>query len=319
MARSDVDVRLKIVNFGKSNIDLFERNWNEIRSSLLASFALLDQLGFDDSLIRVKNAVIPISYYIFKQGLSDDILKSSYPKQDKERISTWLIRSLLKGIFGGHSDSVLRLLRDVVQTKSKRGYFPLPDIKAAFKSSPDKNYSFNDDILKGYLHEKYHSGMASLVLHLLYPEVAYKYGSNVAEDHLHAKMNFIDPKRFASIGFAPGDAAFCQNEGNWNSVLNLQLLSEADNKSKGDSSPEDWYNKEGKTAADLFVDQGISQKIVTFKGFIENREKIFSQPSSPKSGVGPCRILPYFREDAISIRAIKLFEGGIDTIERKPI
>ena len=103
--------------------------------------------------------------------MSDDILKSSYPKQDKERISTWLIRSLLKGIFGGHSDSVLRSLRDVIQTKSKRGYFPLSDIKAAFKSSPDKNYSFNDDILKGYLREKHHSGMASLVLHLLYPEV----------------------------------------------------------------------------------------------------------------------------------------------------
>ena len=59
----------------------------------------------------------------------------------------------------------------------------------------------------------------------------------MAEDHLHAKMNFIDAKRFASIGFAHGDVDFCQNEDNWNSVLNLQLLSEADNKSKGDSPP----------------------------------------------------------------------------------
>ena len=270
---SDVDVRFKIANFGKTNIQLFEKNWNGIRSSLLASFSLLDQLGFNDSLIRAKNAIIPIAYYIFKQGLSADILKPSYPKDDKERISTWLILSLLKGIFGGQSDNVLRSLRDIIQTKSKHNYFPLSEIKDAFKSSPDKNYSFDDDILKGYLHEKYHSGMASLILHLLYPEVAYKYGSNVAEDHLHAKINFVDTARFNSIGFAPGDFDFCKNEENWNSVLNLQLLSEADNKSKGDSSLEDWCSKQGKTASDLFVDPGISQKIVDFKEFIENREK----------------------------------------------
>ena len=114
----------------------------------------------------------------------------------------------------------------------------------------------------------------------------------MAEDHLHAKMNFIDAKRFASIGFAHGDVDFCQNEDNWNSVLNLQLLSEADNKSKGDSPPlEDWCSKEGKTAADRFLDQGISQKIVAFKGFIENREK--NLLAALKSKIW-CRPLPDF-------------------------
>ena len=270
---SDVDVRFKITNFGKDNINIFETNWEKIRKSIVSSFKLLSSLGFNDTLIRAKNAVIPIAYYVLINDLSEDIVKSTYSEDDKKRISTWLTLSLLKGIFGGQSDSVLRTIRDVIKKSSCKNYFPLKEIVQAFKNSPDKNYSLDDEIIEGFLKEKYQSSMASLILYLLYPEVVMKLGQNIAQDHMHCKTNFIDENKFNSIGFSVNDIDFCKNEDNWNSVLNLQLLSELDNKSKGTTSLKEWAFDTKTTNKEMYLDDNTSLDIKDFKLFIDTRKK----------------------------------------------
>ena len=270
---SDVDVRFKIANFGKDNINIFETNWEKIRKSIVSSFKLLSSLGFNDTLIRAKNAVIPIAYYVLINDLSEDIVKSTYSEDDKKRISTWLTLSLLKGIFGGQSDSVLRTIRDVIKKSSCKNYFPLKEIVQAFKNSPDKNYSLDDEIIEGFLKEKYQSSMASLILYLLYPEVVMKLGQNIAQDHMHCKTNFIDENKFNSIGFSVNDIDFCKNEDNWNSVLNLQLLSELDNKSKGTTSLKEWAFDTKTTNKEMYLDDNTSLDIKDFKLFIDTRKK----------------------------------------------
>ena len=112
---SDVDVRFRIRNFGKSNITSFESKWEDIKKSLIATFHLLEELNINDSMLRAKNAAIPIAYYIYKKGVSEEIVKTTYDPEDKKRISKWLCMSLLKGIFGGTSDNILRSIRDVTQ------------------------------------------------------------------------------------------------------------------------------------------------------------------------------------------------------------
>ena len=246
---SNVDVRFKIANFGKDNINIFENNWEKIRKSIVASFKLLSSLGFNDTLIRAKNAVIPIAYYILINDLSEDIVKSTYSEDDKKRISTWLTLSLLKGIFGGQSDSVLRTIRDVIKKSSSKNYFPLKEIV------------------------QYQSSMASLILYLLYPEVVMKLGQNIAQDHMHCKTNFIDEDKFNSIGFSVDDIDFCKNEDNWNSVLNLQLLSELDNKSKGTRSLKEWASDTKTTNKEMYLDENTSLDIKDFRLFIDTRKK----------------------------------------------
>ena len=270
---SDVDVRFKIANFGKDNISIFENNWEKKRKSIVSSFKLLSSLGFNDTLIRAKNAVIPIAYYVLINDLSEDIVKSTYSEDDKKRISTWLTLSLLKGIFGGQSDSVLRTIRDVIKKSSCKNYFPLKEIVQVFKNSPDKNYSLDDEIIEGFLKEKYQSSMASLILYLLYPEVVMKLGQNIAQDHMHCKTNFIDENKFNSIGFSVNDIDFCKNEDNWNSVLNLQLLSELDNKSKGTTSLKQWAFDTKTTNKEMYLDDNTSLDIKDFKLFIDTRKK----------------------------------------------
>ncbi|MCI1734115.1 MAG: DUF262 domain-containing protein [Bacilli bacterium] len=274
---SDVDVRFKIQNFGRDNVSVFEEKWLDVRNALVSTFHLLEDLGFNDSLLRAKNAIIPIAYYIYKNGLSESIVKDNYPAEDKERIAKWLSLSLLKGIFGGTSDSILRSIREILKTKSKPMYFPLDEIIAGFKGNTDKNYSFDDDIINGFLTEQYQSINGSLVLYLLYPEVVLRHGKNIAQDHMHPKTLFQDADKFAQIGFPPDQQDFCRNPENWNSVLNLQLLSEIENKSKGTALLKDWATEQKRTADDLNVPEGTSLETIDFQKFILERKKILFQ------------------------------------------
>jgi uncharacterized protein with ParB-like and HNH nuclease domain len=271
---SDVDVRFKIQNFGRDNVSIFEEKWSDVRNALVATFHLLEDLGFNDSLLRAKNAMIPIAYYIYKNGLSESIVKDTYPQEDKKRIGKWLSLSLLKGIFGGTSDSVLRSIRSILKEKSEPFYFPLDEIVASFKGNTDKNYSFDDDIINGFLTEQYQSISASLVLYLLYPDVVLRSGKNVAQDHMHPKTYFEDSEKFATIGFPPDQIDFCRNPEHWNSVLNLQLLSEIENKSKNAALLDVWAREQKKTFADLNLPEGTSLEMIDFPAFIAARQKV---------------------------------------------
>jgi uncharacterized protein with ParB-like and HNH nuclease domain len=73
---SDVDVSFKINNFGRTNISIFENNWENIKKSIVSTFELLEKLHFNDILLRAKNAAIPIAYYIYKNNLADKISSS---------------------------------------------------------------------------------------------------------------------------------------------------------------------------------------------------------------------------------------------------
>lgn len=268
---SGSDVRFKIQNFGKANIASFENKWPDIRKSLIATFNLLEQMGFNDSLLRSKNAAIPVAYYIYKNNLADKITKTTYDPVDKKNISKWLSVSLLKGIFGGQSDGILKSLRDVINA-SPSGKFPLQDIINKFKSDPDKNYALDDAIIEPWLEEEYGSPMAALILGLLYPNVVLNYGKAVAEDHMHPRTQFEDKKKLAALSLTPAQEAFYKDPKNYNSILNLQLLEKSKNESKGDTSLKDWSLQNPTT--NLYVKQNTSLDIKDFEAFIQDRKDV---------------------------------------------
>lgn len=270
---SDSDIRFKIENFGKTNISIFESKWSEIRKSLVATFHLLEQLGFNDSLLRAKNAAIPVAYYIYKNNLSDSIVKTTYDSNDKKNIAKWLSMSLLKGTFGGQSDGVLKSIRDVISS-STTGKFPIQEIFDKFRLDPDKNYVFDDAIIESFLEEEYGSSTAGLVLGLLYPDVILSYGKAIAEDHMHPKTQFEDKKKLSSLGITPAQEDFFREKKNYNSVLNLQLLEESKNKSKGDDALKTWATANSKTAADLYIKTTTSLDVKEFETFIKDRREV---------------------------------------------
>ncbi len=269
---SDGDVRYKIENFGKANIEDYETKWKGIRTSLVATFQLLAQLGFNDSLLRAKNAAIPIAYYIYKNNLASQITKSIYSKNDKQKIAKWLTMSLLKGMFGGQSDGVLKSMRDVIaQNVGKE--FPLQEIIDSFKGNVDKNYSFDNDTLEALLEEQYKSATCGLVLMLLYPDVVLEHGSCIAQDHMHPKTMFIDEEKLEKLNLSDSQKDFFKNPKYYNSVLNLQLLEELVNISKSDEPLNRWAIAKGKNHQDLLVKQSTSLDIQDFEAFIQDRKE----------------------------------------------
>ena len=165
--------------------------------------------------------------------------------------------SLLKGIFGGTSDSILKSIRDVIKNSTSKK-FPVQEIFEAFKSDADKNYTFGDDVIKSFLNEQYGSGTCGIVLNLLYPGVVLSYGKNVAQDHMHPKSVFEDKKKLADLGLTPDQEKFYKDKLNYNSCLNLQLLECSKNESKGDDALSDWASSENKTYTDLYKEKDKS-------------------------------------------------------------
>lgn len=269
---SDVDVSFKIKNFGRDNISIFEQKWSEIKKSLIATFELLEQIGYNDILLRSKNAAIVIAYYIYKNNLADTIVKPIYSANEKSVISKWLAMSLLKGIFGRNSDSVLKDLRSIIYASAKPE-FPFEDIVEHFKDDVNRNFVFTDEVLNSFLEEQYGSPVCGLVLSLLYQNVILKNGNHIAEDHMHPVVNFSDKDRLEALHLNDDMHSFYVDKRNYNSVLNLQLLEELTNKSKNDTSLSIWAEKYGANNRDLYVDDTTSLDIIDFKEFIESRRK----------------------------------------------
>ncbi len=273
------NIRFKVANFDRHNIAIFEQHWDEVRASIISAFRLFEKLGFNNDNFRAKNAAIPVIVYIHNNKLSGYIETSKYEEKESGRddlrvIANWLVMTFLKSIFGGQTDGVLKSMRDIVNANPVGGKFPAKEIIKAFADNPAKNYSFDDNQLKGMLRSRYGSNEAFYILRLLYPEVVGLY-ENLHEDHLHAASNFNSAtarNKLKSI-FNDEDFAFVLTDNIWDSVLNLQLLDSRVNSSKGAAPLADWAEKYKVTNNKLFVDDNVSLNLKDFREFVESREK----------------------------------------------
>lgn len=274
---SDMDVSFSLDNFGKDRVDKFERIWPNANEAIKATFLLLKSIGFTNDLLRSKNASIPIAYYIYKNGLSEKIAKSpnSYDRNDKDKILKYLIISLLNSIFGSSSDGALKKIRECISDNLFSNGFPIKEIAAAFSASR-VGYRIDDDRINSLLQAKYKSPEADLVLRLLYKDVVYKNAADqIAKDHMHPKTIFTTEEKFRLIKF--DDSQFAINPFYWNSVLNLQLLSNTENESKGDEDLKSWASKANMANKDLYLSPNASLDISDFKSFISDRKKNLSK------------------------------------------
>jgi len=267
------DIRFRLDNFSRERVRSFEDSWDKIRESIVATFNFLDNLGYSNATLPSKNAAIPIIYYVYKNDLASSITKSTFSEEDKKSIVKWLNLSLIKGIFGGQSDSVLKRIRDVLKDEPSSN-FPFERIVKAFEADPAKNYSLDDAFIDSVLLEQYGSPTATLVLQLLYPDKVFRYGKSVAQDHMHPRVVFEDPSRLSALDLTPEQTQFFTDPQNYNSVLNLQLLESAENASKNDASLADWAQSKGLKNYELLVEPDVSLDIKNFEAFIESRKRV---------------------------------------------
>ena len=102
------------------------------------------------------------------------------------------------------------------------------------------------------------------------------------KDHLHpaSKFNKLKESDFSDSN----KYTFYKNPENWNSILNLQLLSGASNESKNDEDLKDWVKDNNIDLASHLIPLNTSLDFNDFVTFINERKKLLL--STLKSIIG---------------------------------
>ncbi len=269
------DIKFKVTNFSKSNAEDFEKEWDGIRDAVLASFDFTKSLGFTDSTLTSKNALIPIIYYLYHRKIYKDFHTKTEYSDDREIIKKWLHVSLVKRLFGGTSDSVLNQIRraftnNVVESpiSENTSAFPAKDINKEIRKDTGISDEFIDELLLTQKDDRY----AFSLLALLFPQLDYK-NNDFHKDHLHPSSKYEELSE---------DDKEKHGWQTYNSLKNLQMLDANENMSKNDEGLESWVANELKSKEKItFLDShhipDVSLKLSDFDEFITERSKILTK------------------------------------------
>jgi uncharacterized protein with ParB-like and HNH nuclease domain len=268
------NIKFQVKNFDQSNVLVFEKNWDRIKKSITESFTLLANLGFNNHNLRAKNAVIPIIYYVYHRGIETDINSPIKYKEDKQIMRKWLCASLLKGVFGSQSDTVLAGLRKAIKAElddtTKQHSFPMDRIREEFKANPAKNLSFDDELIEGLLTTQKDAPDCFPILSLIYSHLNFG-NQDYHKDHLHPASFFYNSKR--ADYKSDDDFKFFTDPTNWNGIANLQLLNGTLNQSKLDMPLKDWVAKNNIDKVNQLIPD-VSLDIEDFRTFLDVRKTL---------------------------------------------
>lgn len=269
---ADFDVKFKVDNFTKENMTTIESNWDKTSVAMRSSIELVSKLGFSRDNLAATNTIIPIAYFIYKNGFEDSILHSSHREEDRKSIKEWLARVLLKGTFGGQPDSIYPKMRDLIN--ENLGKFPLQETITHYRGSR-KSISFSEDDVDNLLELQYGKSKTYCALSLLYPGLNYSYKYH--QDHIHPQ-SFFKKKSLIKAGFDAQEVELFLEQ--FNKLPNLQLLEATSNIEKSDQQFEDWLNKNFSSpeARESYLRQNLinssqSLKFADFLAFSEQRKQ----------------------------------------------
>ena len=255
-----------------SSVVKFEQNWDKVSSAIIEAFKLIESWGFNDSNFRAKNAIIPIVYFIYHNGLQDIINNQAKLTNVKPLIRQWLCLSLLKGVFGGQPDNVLTKIRKVLERHKGDCIFPLDEIKDAFKEDASKNLSFSEEFVDGLLTTQKDQSNCYTILALIYSHL--NFNQEFHKDHLHPYSYFC---KLQQGNMTDDEYNFYKDPLNYNSVLNLQLLNGDLNKSKLDSPLNQWVNDKSIDLDNQLIPKNVSLDVSNFRSFITERKSLLKK------------------------------------------
>jgi uncharacterized protein with ParB-like and HNH nuclease domain len=262
------DIRFALRNFGTETITKIKDNWGTLASCMKAGFELVGSLAFNNHSLRAKNAVIPVVYFLYMSKRNVDINKENKYVVDKKKIKQYLHIALLNKVFSGSADGFLSRLRNIIFENHDQ--FPLEQIKEAFKGT-GKSFNISDERIDTILRTSYDNLDCFYVLALLFPTFNFEF-KNPNIDHLHPISQFQE-ENYSHLN-TEEDKDFFRNH--HNTVLNLALLSEEQNKSKNKTALKFWIEEQEKANTSirnsLLIPEAIDLDFKQFKDFIERRE-----------------------------------------------
>lgn len=236
---SDIsDIGFKVDNFNRENMELLERRWKDVKSSLVLAVRLISQFGFSGDTLRADSAVLPIAYYLSVRKYRDNYLNSRRFAADRDAIYEWLVHSTLKasGIWGSGLNTLLTALREVI--RSSDGLFPAMHIRTEM-ARRGRPLTFEREEVEDLADIKYGDPRTFALLSLLFPFV------DTATSHFH--IDHVFPRaRFSKAQLRRAGIADTEHE-DWidrrDRLANLQFLEGRENISKRDKLPARWMDE----------------------------------------------------------------------------
>ena len=229
----NLPVQYRVRNFTRKNLAAIEKNWDRIKDSLATTVRLIARFGFSDKNVVAPLALLPIAFYIMNRGdVSFDTSSRSEDAEAQVAIRRWFVFSTLKNAFGGSSDTTLTRLRESLNTCDPMGTFPADVLYASLGIEP----RLNDAEIGRILAYSYQGRYTDLALSLLYPDRDWK-NAVFHEDHIFPKSEF-QVRSLRRRGY--DDARIETYMSSYNTLPNLQLLTESENLSKSASPFDAW-------------------------------------------------------------------------------
>ena len=229
------DIAFKVDNFNKSNMLKIEEQWDDIAQALRGAVTLVASLGYNRDTLTANYAIIPLAYYLKVKRTPRNFNTSGTYSEDRKAIHRWLILSLVKRVFGGSPDTVLRPIRDILRGNSDA--FPLDAIIDKLKGS-NKSIVCTQDDVDNMLYHRYGQGYTFSILALLYPTLDFRNKFHI--DHIHPRSVFTRA-RLRKRGIPDADIDVCID--NVDRLANLQLLEGVPNQEKSDTDFCDWIEE----------------------------------------------------------------------------
>lgn len=273
------DIAFKVTNFNAANMRTIEKRWEDMSSALRLAISLVASFGFNWQTLTSNYAVIPIAYYLLRKGADGSFIQAGRYENDRGTIRKWLIIALLKRIFGGQPDNVLRPIRNVL--RENHNAFPFEKIRNELKGA--RSMKFEREEIENLLNYKYGGRYTFLVLSLLYPSLDYR--NQFHQDHIFPRSFFSNAKKLSSKGIPTEKYPFYLE--NFDYLGNIQLLEGVPNQEKRDKDFKEWFeqtNRDTQSKTDYRAkhhvpDMGAS--FDNFEDFFLGREELLFNKLKP--------------------------------------
>ncbi len=229
----NLPIQYKVKNFSKANLRTIEGNWERIKEFLSTTVRLISRFGFNAKNIVAPLTLLPIAFFLMKRGNSTFDTSSKSEDADAQiAIRKWFVFSILKNAFGGSSDTTLTRLRELLSNCGPTTIFPAASLYKSLGIEPQ----FNDAEIDRILGYGYQGRYTNLVLSLIYPDRDWK-DAVFHEDHIFPQSEF-QLRLLKRRGY--DDAKIQTYMSKYNTLPNLQLLTDSENLSKNATPFDDW-------------------------------------------------------------------------------
>lgn len=269
------DISFKVDNFNTANMQKIEDEWEKIADAIRTTVKLFVSFGFSAKTLTANSVMIPLAYYIYKNGNPQSFEIASRYQDERAQMKKFVIVALLKRVFGGQPDNVLRPLRELV--KGMLSAFDFDTIKKGLKVT-NKSLTVDEDDINDLLYTKYGSKYAFSILSLLYPTLDYR--NIFHQDHIFPRSLLKSQAKLRKLGLTDEQMSYCME--NVDYIGNIQLLEGVPNMEKSDKEPKQWIEQTFPTAQEQadykqkHYIPAVELSAGNFEQFLQQREELLA-------------------------------------------